>query len=126
MSRDHFNQLTDHDCQNFSSAIQTSPRFPVSPENISTYLNNALRKPTVSLRMNGQDFIKRVAVPEPFIISESFDKSILFQLLMLHKALKDVRNTMNHASSELSYELNAIVLALKYYMIWLEKLNPAK
>ena len=76
--------------------------------------------------MNGQDFIKRVAVPEPFIISESFDKSILFQLLMLHKALKDVRNTMNHASSELSYELNAIVLALKYYMIWLEKLNPAK
>ena len=126
LPRDRFNQLTDHDYQNFLSAIQTTPRFPVSPEDINTYLNNALRKPTVSLRMNGQGFTKRVAVPEPFIISDSFDKAILFQLLILHKALKDVRNTMNHASSELSYELNAIVLALKYYMIWLEKLNPAK
>ena len=126
LPRELFNQLTDHDYRNFLSAIQTSPRFPVSPEDINTYLNNALRKPTLSLRMNGQGFTKRVAAPEPFIISDSFDKAILFQLLILHKALKDVRNTMNHASSELSYELNAIVLALKYYMIWLEKLNPAK
>ena len=69
--------------------------------------------------MNGQGFTKRVAVPEPFIISDSLDKAILFQLLILHKTLKDVRNTINHASSELSYELNAIILALKYYMIWL-------
>ena len=119
MSRDHFNQLTDHDCQNFSSAIQTSQRFPVSPEDISTYLNNALRKPIVSLRMNGQGFTRKISVPEPFIISDSLDKAILFQLLILHKTLKDVRNTINHASSELSYELNAIILALKYYMIWL-------
>ena len=76
--------------------------------------------------MNGQGFTGKVAVPEPFIFFDSLDKAILFQLLILHKALKDVRNTMNHASSELSYELNAIVLALKYYMIWLEKLDPAK
>ena len=126
LPRELFNQLTDHDYQNFLSAIQTSPRFPVSPEDISTYLNNTLRKSTVSLRMNGQGFTGKVAVPEPFIFFDSLDKAILFQLLILHKALKDVRNTMNHASSELSYELNAIVLALKYYMIWLEKLNPAK
>lgn len=31
---------------------------------------------------------------------------------------------MNHASSELNYKLDAIVLALKYYMIWLEQINP--
>ena len=126
LSRDRFNQLTDHDYKHFLSAIQTKPRFSILPADIAIYLNTASQKPTILLKAKGKSFTKRVPLPEPVIISDSVDKSILFQLLILHKTLKDVRNTMNHASAESNYELKAIVLALKYYMIWLEQLNPNK
>ena len=87
-------------------------------------LKNALKHPTVSLKNKTQQAFRYVNVPECIIISDSIDQTVLFQLLILHKTLKDVRNTMNHASSELNYKLDAIVLALKYYMIWLEQINP--
>ena len=126
LSRNRFNQLTEHDYNHFLSAIQTQPRFSILSADIAIYLNTASQKPTILLKAKGNNFTKRVPVPEPVIISDSVNKSILFQLLILHKTLKDVRNTMNHASVESNYELKAIVLALKYYMIWLEQLNPNK
>ena len=124
LTRSKFNQLTDHDYKHFLSALQTAPRFSTSPVAINNYLKAALKRPTVSLKSKTQQAFRNVNVPECIIVSDSTDKTVLFQLLILHKTLKDVRNTMNHASSELNYKLNAIVLALKYYMIWLKQLNP--
>ena len=124
LTRPKFNQLTEQDYTHFLNALQTTPRFLTSPAAINNYLKNALKHPTVSLKNKTQQAFRYVNVPECIIISDSIDKTVLFQLLILHKTLKDVRNTMNHASSELNYKLDAIVLALKYYMIWLEQINP--
>lgn len=124
LTRPKFNQLTEQDYTHFLNALQTTPRFLTSPAAINNYLKNALKHPTVSLKNKTQQAFRYVNVPECIIISDSIDQTVLFQLLILHKTLKDVRNTMNHASSELNYKLDAIVLALKYYMIWLEQINP--
>ena len=66
----------------------------------------------------------RINLPDAVIISKETDKELLFQLLVLHKTLKDVRNTMNHASDKLRYQPEAIILSLKYYMKWVDALNP--
>mgnify|MGYP001075758193 FL=1 len=68
----------------------------------------------------------RINLPDAVIISKETDKELLFQLLVLHKTLKDVRNTMNHASDKLRYQPEAIILSLKYYMKWVDALNPNK
>ena len=65
-------------------------------------------------------------LPDAVIIARKTDEKLLFQLLVLHKTLKDVRNTMNHASDQLKYQPEAIILSLKYYMKWVDALNPNK
>lgn len=68
----------------------------------------------------------RINLPDAVIISEKTNEKLLFQLLVLHKTLKDVRNTMNHASDQLRYQPEAIILSLKYYIKWVDALNPNK
>lgn len=68
----------------------------------------------------------RINLPDAVIISKKTNEKLLFQLLVLHKTLKDVRNTMNHASDKLRYQPEAIILSLKYYMKWVDTLNPNK
>ena len=68
----------------------------------------------------------RINLPDAVIISKKTNEKLLFQLLVLHKTLKDVRNTMNHASDKLRYQPEAIILSLKYYMKWVDALNPNK
>lgn len=68
----------------------------------------------------------RINLPYCVTVSDKTNKRLLFQLLVLHKTLKDVRNTMNHASKNLKYQPESIILALKYYMKWVEALNPNK
>lgn len=68
----------------------------------------------------------RINLPDAVIISKKTNEKLLFQLLVLHKTLKDVRNTMNHASDKLRYQPKAIILSLKYYMKWVDALNPNK
>lgn len=68
----------------------------------------------------------RINLPDAVIISEKTNQKLLFQLLVLHKTLKDVRNKMNHASDQLRYQPEAIILSLKYYMKWVDALNPNK
>lgn len=68
----------------------------------------------------------RINLPDAVIISKKTNEKLLFQLLVLHKTLKDVRNKMNHASDKLRYQPEAIILSLKYYMKWVDALNPNK
>lgn len=68
----------------------------------------------------------RINLPDAVIISKKTNEKLLFQLLVLHKTLKDVRNTMNHASDQLKYQPEAIILSLKYYIKWVDALNPNK
>lgn len=68
----------------------------------------------------------RINLPDAVIISKKTNEKLLFQLLVLHKTLKDVRNTMNHASDKLRYQPEAIIFSLKYYMKWVDALNPNK
>lgn len=113
-----FNQLTERDYKYFLQAIQTDTHFSIKPDKIKNqYLTRAAQNASIS---------KEAKVPNSIIITDEVNPSILFQILILHKTLKDVRNTMNHASSELKYQLDSIVLALKYYMKWVEQLNPNK
>lgn len=116
-----FNNMTDAEYEDFLKSIQkNSPRpFSTAPKDIKIYLARALESTT--LNRNGIQHI-----PDCIKINKVSDANIpiLFQLLILHKTLKDVRNTMNHASDEQKYRLKSIIRALKYYMKWIKQLNP--
>ena len=115
-----FNRLTDSDYQNFFATLQTQTEFSTKEEDINTYLENAQKAATV-LKKTGS-----VPAKNCLKIPRTTNKSILFQLLIIHKTLKDVRNTMNHASDERKYKLDFIEPALNYYMQLIEQLNPNK
>lgn len=116
-----FNNMTDEEYEDFLKSIQknSSRPFPTTPKDIKIYLDRALESAT--LNRNG-----KISVPNCIKICNVSDANIhiLFQLLILHKTLKDVRNTMNHASDEQKYQLKSIIRALKYYMKWVKQLNP--
>ena len=107
--------------EDFLKSIQKNSTRPFStdPKDIKIYLARALESTT--LNRNGIQHI-----PDCIKINKVSDANIpiLFQLLILHKTLKDVRNTMNHASDEQKYRLKSIIRALKYYMKWIKQLNP--
>ena len=116
-----FNRMTDDEYESFLTSIQkNSPRpFSTAPEDIKIYLSRALENATLDRK-------DKPSASNCIKISNVSDSNIhiLFQLLILHKTLKDVRNTMNHASDEQKYQLRAIVRALKYYMKWIKQLDP--
>lgn len=118
LNYNQFNKLTKADYAHFLKSLQTDTRFSTAPDDIQYYLTKALEN--ASTLSNG----KKIDVKNCIIISDKTDQRILFKLLILHKTLKDVRNTMNHASSEQKYDLDSIVLALEYYMKWIKQLNP--
>ena len=113
--------MTDDEYESFLTSIQkNSPRpFSTAPEDIKIYLSRALENETLDRK-------DKPSASNCIKISNVSDSNIhiLFQLLILHKTLKDVRNTMNHASDEQKYQLRAIVRALKYYMKWIKQLDP--
>lgn len=117
LSSDLFNRLTERDYKHFLKSLQTGTHDAIDLKKIKKYLENALGQASLN---------QSTPVPNSIIISDKADQRVLFQLLILHKTLKDVRNTMNHASSESKYQLDSIVLALKYYMKWIDQLNPNK
>ena len=117
LSSDLFNRLTERDYKHFLKSLQTGTHDAIDLKKIKKYLENALGQASLN---------QSTPVPNSIIISDKADQRVLFQLLILHKTLKDVRNTMNHASSESKYQLDSIVLALKYYVKWIDQLNPNK
>ena len=121
LTRKKFQELTAADYENFLEAIQNKHSFKIDSESVKKYINAA--SDAASIKRD-----KKIGVPKCIDISD-VDKAklpILFQLLILHKTFKDVRNTMNHASDNQTYTLNSIILGLKYYMKWIDQLNPNK
>ena len=53
----------------------------------------------------------------------TIDKKLLLAILILHKALKEVRNDMNHASAGFTHNLDSISVVLRHYIKWIEKLG---
>lgn len=52
-----------------------------------------------------------------------YNSKTLYNLLALHKALKGVRNNMNHADENIQYDVDKVKLALEFYVKWLEELK---
>lgn len=53
------------------------------------------------------------------------NEDLLLAILILHKALKDVRNDMNHASAGFVHSLNSISIVLRHYIKWIEELGKS-
>ena len=113
-----FNNMTNEKYDGFTDYL-SQINFHSIDTQIPACINLARKK----LQISGKT---RINLPDAVIISRKTDEKLLFQLLVLHKTLKDVRNTMNHASDQLKYQPEAIILSLKYYMKWVDALNPNK
>ena len=113
-----FNNMTNEKYDGFTDYL-SQINFHSIDTQIPACINLARKK----LQISGKT---RINLPDAVIISRKTDEKLLFQLLVLHKTLKDVRNTMNHASDHLKYLPEAIILSLKYYMKWVDALNPSK
>lgn len=113
-----FNNMTNENYDGFTDYL-SQINFHSIDTQIPACINLARKK----LQISGKT---RINLPDAVIISRKTDEKLLFQLLVLHKTLKDVRNTMNHASDQLKYQPEAIILSLKYYMKWVDALNPSK
>lgn len=53
----------------------------------------------------------------------TIDEELLLAILILHKALKEVRNDMNHASAGFTHNLDSISVVLRHYIKWIEELG---
>lgn len=53
----------------------------------------------------------------------TIDEDLLLAILILHKALKEVRNDMNHASAGFTHNLDSISVVLRHYIKWIEELG---
>ena len=115
-----FNNMTNEKYDGFTDYL-SQINFHSIDTQIPACINRARKKLQISI--SGKT---RINLPDAVIISKKTNEKLLFQLLVLHKTLKDVRNTMNHASDQLRYQPEAIILSLKYYMKWVDALNPNK
>lgn len=116
-----FNNMTNENYNDFIDYL-SQINFHSIDTQIPACINLARKK----LQISSKTHKTRINLPDAVIISEKTNEKLLFQLLVLHKTLKDVRNTMNHASDKLRYQPEAIILSLKYYMKWVDALNPNK
>ena len=114
LSSASFNHMDDESYNTFFDSI---PNINAS----NKFINDTLQYALANIEV---DRLK-LKLPQSIIISPKTNNKILLQILILHKTLKDIRNTMNHASSHSKYKLDAVVLALKYYMKWIDELEPA-
>ncbi len=115
-----FNNMTNEKYDDFTDYL-SQINFHSIDTQIPACINRARKK--LQIPDPGKT---RINLPDAVIISEKTNQKLLFQLLVLHKTLKDVRNKMNHASDQLRYQPEAIILSLKYYMKWVDALNPNK
>ena len=113
-----FNNMTNEKYDGFTDYLSQ-----INFHSIDTQIPACIDLARKKLQISGKT---RINLPDAVIISRKTDEKLLFQLLVLHKTLKDVRNTMNHASDQLKYQPEAIILSLKYYMKWVDALNPNK
>ena len=116
-----FNNMTNEKYDSFTDYL-SQINFHSIDTQIPACINLARKK----LQISGKTHKIRINLPDAVIIPKKTNEKLLFQLLVLHKTLKDVRNTMNHASDRLKYQPEAIILSLKYYMKWVDALNPNK
>lgn len=115
-----FNNMTNEKYDGFTDYLSQ-----INFHSIDTQIPACINRARKKLQIPGPGKT-RINLPDAVIISEKTNEKLLFQLLVLHKTLKDVRNTMNHASDQLRYQPEAIILSLKYYMKWVDALNPNK
>ncbi len=132
LSSDKVNVMTDNDYSDFISYLDRKCSLKNRDKNsekdvieagieTGTLLGNAIT--------GGNRQQTKVTIKNYLKLSSSItDVQIktLFKILIIHATLKDIRNTVNHASQESIYRPEKIKLALKYYMQWLEELNPNK
>lgn len=55
----------------------------------------------------------------------TIDEDLLLAILILHKALKEVRNDMNHASAGFTHNLDSISVVLRHYIKWIEEIGKS-
>lgn len=55
----------------------------------------------------------------------TIDEDLLLAILILHKALKEVRNDMNHASAGFTHNLDSISVVLRHYIKWIEGIGKS-
>lgn len=119
LSKSVFNSLSDGDYELFLDSISIKELEKVEDHTLKHFLTNALKMTTLPAKGSGH-----VPAPDCLTITDKANTRVLFQLLILHKALKVVRNNMNHASDKFTYQLGAIKRALEFYMKWLNELKP--
>ena len=116
----NFNNMTNEKYDGFTDYLSQ-----INFHSIDTQIPACINRARKELQIPGPGKT-RINLPDAVIISTKTNEKLLFQLLVLHKTLKDVRNTMNHASDQLKYQPEAIILSLKYYIKWVDALNSNK
>ena len=118
LENNDFNSMNNEKYEHFIEHLSQ-----INYYSVNTQIDTRIRIARMRLQIPSSP---RINLPYCVTVSDKTNKRLLFQLLVLHKTLKDVRNTMNHASKNLKYQPESIILALKYYMKWVEALNPNK